>query len=66
METTIVYWAYIGLMENQMETTIYDSQWYQVGTMVNEMNQKVVLAWKAIGLIITQFTGSAFLSHASE
>ena len=23
METTIVYWGYIGIMENKMETTIY-------------------------------------------
>ena len=22
METTIVYWGYIGIMENEMETTI--------------------------------------------
>ena len=24
METTIVYWGYIGIMEKKMETTIYD------------------------------------------
>ena len=23
METTIVYWGYIGIMENKMETTIW-------------------------------------------
>ena len=24
METTIVYWGYIGIMEKKMETTIYN------------------------------------------
>ena len=25
METTIVYWGYIGIMENKMEATVLDS-----------------------------------------
>ena len=26
METAIVYWGYIGIMENKMETTIMENQ----------------------------------------
>ena len=30
METTIVYWAYIGIMENRMETTLV--YWGYIGS----------------------------------
>ena len=36
METTIVYWGYIGIMEKSMETTI--ACWgYNIGILENEM-----------------------------
>ena len=35
MEATIVYWGYIGVMENKMETTIIENQMEK--KMENEM-----------------------------
>ena len=35
METTIVYWCYIGIMEKKMETTIV--YWGYNGILKNEM-----------------------------
>ena len=35
METTIVYWGYVGMMENEMETTIMENQMEK--KMENEM-----------------------------
>ena len=35
METTIVHWGYIGIMENKMETTITENQMEK--NMENEM-----------------------------
>ena len=34
METTIVYWGYIGIMENELETTVV--YWGYIGRMENE------------------------------
>ena len=34
MESTIVYWGYIGIMENKMETTIV--YWGYIGIMENK------------------------------
>ena len=40
METTIVYWGYIGIMENEMgTTTVY---WGYIGIMENEMETTIV------------------------
>ena len=36
METAIVYWGYIGIMENKMETTIMENQMEK--KMENEMS----------------------------
>ena len=35
METTIVYWGYIGIVENKMETTIV--YWGYIGIMEKKM-----------------------------
>ena len=40
METTIVYWSYIGIMENQMETTIV--YWGYIGIMENKMETTIM------------------------
>ena len=34
METTVVYWGFIGIMENEMETTIV--YWGYIGIMENK------------------------------
>ena len=46
METTIVYWGCIGIMENKMETTIV--YWGYIGMMENEMETTIVY-WGYIG-----------------
>ena len=40
METTIVYWGFIGIMENQMETTIV--YWGFIGKMEKKMETTIV------------------------
>ena len=40
METTIVYWGYIGIMESKMETTIV--YWGYIGIMAHKIETTVV------------------------
>ena len=40
MEATIVYWGYIGIMENKMEATIVC--WGYIGIMENKMEATIV------------------------
>ena len=40
METTIVYWGYIGIMEKRMETTIV--YWGYIGIMEKRMETTIV------------------------
>ena len=40
METTIVYWGYIGIKEKKMETTIV--YWGYIGIMENNMETTIV------------------------
>ena len=40
METTIVYWYNVGIMENRMETTIV--YWYNIGIMENRMETTIM------------------------
>ena len=40
METTIVYWGYIGIMEKKMETTIV--YWGYIGIMEKKMETTIV------------------------
>ena len=46
METTIVYWGYIGKMEKKMETTIV--YWGYIGKMEKKMETTIVY-WGYIG-----------------
>ena len=48
METTIVYWDYIGIMEKRMETTIV--YWDYIGIMEKRMETTVVY-WDYIGIM---------------
>ena len=48
METTIVYWEYIGIMENKMETTIV--YWGYIGITENKMETTIVY-WGYIGIM---------------
>ena len=41
METTIVYWGYIGTMEKKMETTIV--YWGYIGIVENKMETTITL-----------------------
>ena len=40
METTIVYWAYIGIMDKKMETTIV--YWGYMGIMDKKMETTIM------------------------
>ena len=40
METTIVYWGYIGIMEKKMETTIV--YWGYIGIMEKKMETTIL------------------------
>ena len=51
METTIVYWDYIGIMEKKMETTIV--YWDYIGTMEKKMETTIVY-WDYIGIMLSQ------------
>ena len=44
METTIVYWGNIGIMENKMETTIV--YWGYIGVILGQWKRK----WKLLYL----------------
>ena len=44
METTIVYWGYIGIMEKKMETTIV--YWGYIGIMEKKMETTIVYSSK--------------------
>ena len=46
METTIVYWGFIGIMEKTMETTIV--YWGSIGIMEKKMETTIVY-WGYIG-----------------
>ena len=48
METTIVYWGYIGIMEYKMETAIVF--WGYIGIMENSMETTIV-CWGYIGIM---------------
>ena len=48
METTIVYWGYIGIMEKKMETTIV--YWGYIGIMEENMETTIVY-WGHIGVM---------------
>ena len=48
METTIVYWVYIGRMENEMETTIVYSVYIEI--MENDLETTIVY-WGYIGIV---------------
>ena len=48
METTIVYWGYIGIMEKKMETTIV--YWGYIGIMEKKMETTIVY-WGYIGIM---------------
>ena len=48
METTIVYWGYIGIMEKKMETTRVS--WGHIGIMEKKMETTIVY-WGHIGII---------------
>ena len=47
METTIVYWGYIGVMETNMETTIV--YWGYMGVMENNMETTIGFAVSGLG-----------------
>ena len=49
METTIVYWGYIGIMENKMETTVV--YWGYIGIMENQMETTIVYWGYIIGMM---------------
>ena len=58
METTIVYWGYIGvilgIMENKMETTIV--YWGYIGVILGIMENKMettIVYWGYIGVILS-------------
>ena len=40
METTIIYWGYIGIMENKMEATIV--YWGNIGIMEKKMETTII------------------------
>ena len=44
METTIVYWGYIGIMEKKMEATIV--YWGYIGLMEKEMEMTGIIGVK--------------------
>ena len=48
METTIVYWGNIGIMEKKMETTIV--YWGNIGIMEKKMETTIVY-WCNIGIM---------------
>ena len=48
METTAVYWGYIGIMDNKMETTIV--YWGYIGIMENKLETTIVY-WGYIGIM---------------
>ena len=48
METTIIYWGNIGIMENKMETTIIC--WGNIGIMENKM-ETTIIYWGNIGIM---------------
>ena len=48
METTIVYWGYIGIMAKKMETTIV--YWGYIGIMEKKM-ETIVVCWGYIGVM---------------
>ena len=48
METTIVYWGYIGTMENKMQTTIV--YWGYIGIIEKKM-ETTIAYWGYIGIV---------------
>ena len=42
-----LYWGYIGIMENEMETTIV--YWGYIGIMEKKMETTIYIIWKALG-----------------
>ena len=48
METTIIYWGYIGIMENEMETTIIC--WGYIRIMEKTM-ETTIIYWGYIGIM---------------
>ena len=50
METTIMYWGSIGIMEKNMETTIM--YWGSIGIMEKKM-ETTIMYWGSIGIIET-------------
>ena len=51
METTIIYWGCIGIMENKMETTII--YWGYIGGYLGLILWQVLIASVVLGKIIT-------------
>ena len=50
METTVVYWGYIGRMEKKMETTIV--YWGYIGIMENQMETTIVYWGTSFGFCL--------------
>ena len=46
METTILYWGYIGIMEKKMESTII--YWGYIGIMEKKMETTGILGFRVI------------------
>ena len=47
-----VYWGYIGIMENKMETTII--HWGYIGIMENKMETTIV-CWGYTGIMVISY-----------
>ena len=63
METTIVYWGYIGMMEKKMETTIV--YWGYIGIMEKKM-ETILLCWefRLLGSKLKQLRGTDCSEHS--
>ena len=53
METTIVYWGSIGIIENKMEATI--GYWGYIGIMEKKMETTIMVYIGIIGYILALF-----------
>ena len=54
METTIVYWGYIGIMEKKTETTIV--YWGYIGIMEKKMETTIMGKCRVYNPIISRVT----------
>ena len=64
METTIVYWGYIEIMEKRMETTIV--YWGHIGIVENEMGTTMLILWRLMALRLLINDGTSRLLGGSN